>query len=113
MCFLLKMCVLLMITTEFTIIGGEHCQMSSSKTTGKCQDWKKMSVLVADLIGGRSVVDKPETKPNMLTLLIRAASGVIGRGARSLNILIVNGLMLLTQTVSSLVPATVAYLAFS
>ncbi|XP_015371437.1 PREDICTED: uncharacterized protein LOC107167059 [Diuraphis noxia] len=58
-----------------------------------------MSVLVADLVGRSIVKDKVETKSNMLTLLIRAASGVIGHGTNALKALIVNGLVLLTKTI--------------
>ncbi|CAI6352941.1 unnamed protein product [Macrosiphum euphorbiae] len=58
-----------------------------------------MSVLVADLVGRSIVNDKVETKSNMLTLLIRAASGVIGHGTNGLKTLIVNGLVLLTKTI--------------
>lgn len=54
-------------------------------------------------ITDRSIVDnKVETKSNMLTLLIRAASGVIGYGSNALKTIIVNGLVLLTQIVSYL-----------
>jgi len=55
---------------------------------------------VADLVGRSIVNDKVETKSNMVTLLIRAASGVIGHGTNALKTLIVNGLVLLTKTVS-------------
>ncbi|XP_050433307.1 uncharacterized protein LOC126841092 [Adelges cooleyi] len=58
-----------------------------------------MSVLVADLVGRSTVQDKTKTKSNILTLIIRVASGVIGHGANTLKTLIVNGLMLLSQTV--------------
>lgn len=80
-------------------MGEQQC-LSLDKNGGKCQDWKQMSVLVADLVG-RSVLDKKvETKSNIMALLIRAASGVIGRGTDTMKTLIVNGLVLLTQTVS-------------
>lgn len=80
------------------ILSEQQC-LSSNRSVGKCQDWKSMSVLVADLVGRSTVNSKVETKSNMLTLLIRAASGVIGRGTDTLKTLIVNGLVLLTQTV--------------
>ncbi|XP_026814202.1 uncharacterized protein LOC113554521 [Rhopalosiphum maidis] len=94
--FLFKMCVLLII---LKCTASEFQCLSSNKNIDKCQDWKQMSVLVADLVG-RSIVDnKVETKSNMLTLLIRAASGVIGYGSNALKTIIVNGLVLLTQIV--------------
>lgn len=98
MCILLKIFFLLIIV-ERTIC--EQC-LSSNRNVNKCENWKKMSVFVADLVGRSTVddIDKVETKSNLLTLLIRAASGVIGRSTNVLKILIVNGLVLLTQTVS-------------
>jgi hypothetical protein len=97
--FLFKTFVLLIIL-KCTV--SEFQCLSSNKNIDKCQDWKQMSVLVADLVG-RSIVDnKVETKSNMLTLLIRAASGVIGYGSNALKTIIVNGLVLLTQIVSYL-----------
>jgi len=95
--FVLKICFLLFIVTEY-IMGEQHCLYSNRKVD-KCQDWKNMSTLVANLVSRSMVDDKVETKSNMLTLLIRAASGVIGRGTNTLKTLIVNGLVLLTQTV--------------
>jgi len=95
--FLLKICVLSIIL-KFTV--SELQCLSSNSKVDKCQDWQKMSVLVADLVGRSIVSDKVETKSNMLTLLIRAASGVIGQGTNALKTLIVNGLVLLTKTVS-------------
>jgi len=80
-------------------MGEQQC-LSLDRSVGKCKDWKQMSVLVADLVGRSVVHEKVETKSNIMTLLIRAASGVIGRGADTLKTLIVNGLVLLTQTVS-------------
>lgn len=99
MCILLKICVLLIIV-QWTI-SEQQC-LSSNRNVDKCEDWKKMSVLVADLVGRSTVddIEKIETTSNMLTLLIRAASGVIGRGANTLKNLVVNGLVLLMQTVS-------------
>lgn len=97
--FLFKICVLSIILK--CIVSELQC-LSLNKNVDKCQDWKNMSVLVADLVG-RSIVDnKVETKSNMLTLLIRAASGAIGHGTNALKTLIVNGLVLLTQIVSYL-----------
>ncbi|CAH1713650.1 uncharacterized protein LOC114131186 [Aphis gossypii] len=94
--FLFKICVLSIILK--CIVSELQC-LSLNKNVDKCQDWKNMSVLVADLVG-RSIVDnKVETKSNMLTLLIRAASGAIGHGTNALKTLIVNGLVLLTQIV--------------
>lgn len=95
--FLLKTCVVFIITK--CVISEEQC-LSSNKTVGKCDDWRKISVLVADQVSRSIVDDNTKTKPNMLPVLIRAASSVIGRGSNSLTIIIVNGLMLLTQTVS-------------
>lgn len=95
--FLLKICVLSIIIK--CTVSELKC-LSSNKNVDKCQDWKKMSVLVADLVGRSIVNDKVETKSNMLTMLIRAASGVIGHGTNALKTLIVNGLVLLTKTVS-------------
>lgn len=98
MCILLKLCILLPIV-DWSM--GRQC-LSSNRNVDKCEDWKKMSILVADLVGRSTVddIDKVETKSNMLTLLIRAASSVIGRSTNTLKNLIVNGLVLLTQTVS-------------
>lgn len=96
---LLKICVLSIILK--CTVSELQC-VSSNRNVDKCQDWKKMSVLVADLVGRSIVNDKVETKSNMLTLLIRAASGVIGQGTSALKTLIVNGLVLLTKTVSYL-----------
>jgi len=95
--FLLKICVLSIILKSTV---SEHQCLSSNRNVDKCQDWKKMSVLVADLVGRSIVKDKVETKSNMLTLLIRAASGVIGHGTNAVKTLIINGLVLLTKTVS-------------
>jgi len=97
--FLLKICALSIIL-KYTV--SELQCLSSNSNINKCQDWNKMSVLVADLVGRSIVKDKVETKSNMLTLLIRAASRVIGHGTNSLKTLIVNGLVLLTKTVSNL-----------
>lgn len=98
MSFLLKICILSIITK--CIIGEPQC-LFSDRNVKLCQDWKNMSVFVADMVGRSSVnSNKVNTKSNMLTLLIRAASGVIGRGTNALQTLILNGLMLLTQTVS-------------
>lgn len=80
-------------------MGEQQC-LSLDRIVGKCQDWKQMSVFVADLVGRSIVHEKVETKSNIMTLLIRAASGVIGRGTNTLKTLIINGLVLLTQTVS-------------
>lgn len=96
--FLLKICVLSIVITMCTM-NEQQC-LSSNKNVGKCQDWKNMSVLVADLVGQSTIDEKVETRSSMLTLLVRAASGVIGRGAGVLKTLVVNGLVLLTQTVS-------------
>lgn len=96
--FLLKICVLSIVIVVCTM-NEQQC-LSSNKNVGKCQDWKNMSVLVADLVGQSMIDEKVETKSSMLTLLVRAASGVIGRGADVLKTLVVNGLVLLTQTVS-------------
>ncbi|XP_025199311.1 uncharacterized protein LOC112597462 [Melanaphis sacchari] len=94
--FLFKICVLLIILK--CTVSELQC-LSSNRNVDKCQDWKKMSVFVTDLVG-RSIVDnKIETKSNILTLLIRAASGVVGHGTNALKTLIVNGLVLLTQIV--------------
>lgn len=95
--FLLKICILIIVMTEYTL--SEHC-LSSNKSISKCDDWKRMSVLVADLVGQSTGNSKVETKSNTLTLLIRAASGVIGRGTSALKNLVVHGLVLLTQTVN-------------
>lgn len=98
MCFLLTISVLSIIAGCTT---GERQQCLSSN--GKCQDWKRMSVLVADLARSRSTVDeemKVEARSNALTLLVRAASSIIGRGTGALKTLVVSGLLLLTQTVS-------------
>lgn len=97
--FLLKIFVLSIILK--CTLSELQC-LSSNRNVDKCQDWKKMSVLVADLVGRSIVKDKVETKSNMLTLLIRAASGVIGHGTNAVKTLIVNGLVLLTKTVSYL-----------
>lgn len=96
MCFLLKMFIL--ITVVDYIMGDQKC-LSSERNVDKCQDWKKMSVLVADLVGRSAAEDKVNTKSNMLTLLLRVASGVIGHGSNALKTLIVNGMVLLTRTV--------------
>lgn len=96
--FLLKICILSICVK---CIVNEPQSLFSDKNVRLCQDWKNMSVFVADLVGRSSVInDKVNTKSNMLTLLIRAASSVIGRGTNALQTLVVNGLMLLTQTVS-------------
>lgn len=97
--FLLKICV------SSIILKCTVCELqclSSNRNVDKCQDWNKMSVVVADLVGRSIIEDKVETKSNLLTLLIRAASGVIGHGTSALKTIIVNGLVLLTQTVSYL-----------
>ncbi|KAL5245165.1 hypothetical protein ACI65C_012575 [Semiaphis heraclei] len=94
--FLLKIFVLSIILK--CTLSELQC-LSSNRNVDKCQDWKKMSVLVADLVGRSIVKDKVETKSNMLTLLIRAASGVIGHGTNAVKTLIVNGLVLLTKTI--------------
>jgi len=120
MSFLLKFIVLsiiIIVIVECTTGGDQRrqqCLSLNNANTDEChQDWKQISVLVADLVNvGRSNVaaaiddkgnddeDKVETKSSVLTLLIRAASSVIGRGANALKSLIVSGLMLLTRTVS-------------
>lgn len=98
MSFLLKIYISSIIIK--CILGEPHC-LFSDRNVRLCQDWKNMSVFVADMVGRSSIIsDKVNIKSNMLTLLIRAASGVIGRGTNALQTLIVNGLMLLTQTVS-------------
>lgn len=97
MCFLLKICVLITVV-EYTM-GDQKC-LPSDRNVDNCQDWKKMSVLVADLVGRSATEDKVETKSSMLTLLLRVASSVIGRGSNALRTLIVNGMVLLTRTVS-------------
>lgn len=95
--FLLKICVLSIII-ECTI--NDQVCTPSNRNVGKCQDWKNMSLLVADLVGRSNIKnDKVETKSNILTLLIRAASGVIGRGTDALKTVIVNGLVILTHLV--------------
>lgn len=99
--FLLQTCVISMVVVV-RATSDRQC-LSSDKSAGKCQDWKKMSVLVADLVGRSAAADgdKVETRysTNPLTLIIRSASGVIGRGADALKTLVVNGLVLLIRTV--------------
>lgn len=114
MCFLFKSCVLfvVIVIAECTMGGqqGQQCLSSDNGNVDECrEDWKQMSAFVASLVdAGRSTApavddkDKVDTKTNALTLLIRAASGVIGRSAEALKSLIVSGLMLLTRTVSAL-----------
>jgi len=125
MIFLLKLCVLsiFVVVVECTT-GGEQqqrqqCLSLDSGNIEKCsQDWKQMSAFVAGLVDvGRSTAavvdedeeDKVKTKSNAITLLIRTASGVIGRGADAMKSLIVSSLMLLTRTVSARQLKTLCY----
>jgi hypothetical protein len=80
------------------LMGDQKC-LSSETNVDNCQDWTKMSVLVANLVGRSATEDKVETKSNMLTLLLRVASGVIGRESNVFKTLVVNGMVLLTRTV--------------
>lgn len=98
--FLLQTCVISMVVIVCAMTDNQ-C-LSSIKSADKCQDWKNMSVLVADLVGRSAVdVNKVESRySNLLTLIIRSASGVIGRGADTMKTLVVNGLVLLIRTVS-------------
>lgn len=97
MCFLLKMFVL--INVFGCLMGDQQC-LSLGRNVDNCQDWTKMSVLVADLVRRSVPEDKVEIKSNMLTLLLRVASGVIGHGSNAFKTLVVNGMVLLTRTVS-------------
>lgn len=97
MSFFLKIYVLSIIVE--CIISEQVCT-PSNRNVGKCQDWKDMSLLVADLVGrSNNKNEKVETKSNILILLIRAASSVIGRGTDAVKTVVVNGLMILTQLV--------------
>lgn len=111
MSFLLKLCALWIVVVVVECTTGGGCLSSDSGSMDKCgQDWKQMSTFVAGLVDvGRSTAavvdedeeDKVETKSNALTLLVRVASGVIGRGTDAMKSLIVSGLMLLTRTASA------------
>lgn len=105
---LLKTCVLLIAVGRTIDVGAQHClpsYVNGDKIS--CQDFEKMSAQVTDLVGrsvtvGENDVKLADSPFNVSTrTLIRAASGVIGRGANALKTVVVNGLVLLTGTVSS------------
>ncbi|XP_050540871.1 uncharacterized protein LOC126905326 [Daktulosphaira vitifoliae] len=102
MYFLVKLylCFLFLVITIIPSIKlqQQYFSVDNSSSIGY-RDWKKMSVLVADLVGKSAVEDKTKTKFNVLALIIQVASGVIGHGANTLRTLVLNGLMLLSNTV--------------